>query len=164
MVIIRGVFPLSFIEQVPFSLSVPPLPLFSSPSFSPTTPSPYPLPSSFPSLFHLPPVSFPSFFSKFSKEVWGVLWAPKPGLRRAQAEIEFGAFKMKNLTSGENISVKFMKNYIDLPLSLAKHTPLKFFWSICSIVYTVQTPLWITQWDVSSGGDSGTALWSTYDS
>ena len=44
---------------------------------------------------------------------------------------------MKNLASGENILVTFMKNYIDFPLSIAKHSP------IFSNVYAVSTPLMV---------------------
>jgi len=38
------------------------------------------------------------------------------------------------------ILVMFMKNYTDLS-PLWQNTPLKFFWSICSNVYTVYKPL-----------------------
>ena len=90
------------------------------PLLLPLTPPPSPFPSYLLSL----PYSFTFPFLKiklvglgkrwkFTQRVWG----------GAPAEIEFDAFYMKNLASGENNLVTFMKNYIDSPFVSGKTLP-----------------------------------------
>jgi len=88
-------------------------------------PCPVPIRFPFPSLSPLLP------FPKSSYELTAGSGAEPP------AEIEFCAFLVKNLASGENnILVTFMENYIDFPC-LCQHSPKIFLEHLLQRIYSV---------------------------
>jgi len=167
----RRVYPLSFTQQpLSSNPSFPPFSSPSHPPSITPCSSPVPSSSSPPFLFIFPFIficifgpqrsmqicyyyyyylSFPSLSPNPARElwsavrslntkVWGALWTLQT---EPQPKIEFGAFEVKNLTSGENnFSDVYEELYLASPCLWQNSSPKKFLEHLLQRLYIVDAP------------------------